>query len=219
MQHSRPGRRELLSGLGVAAAAVAIGSAPARAQTRGTFTPAHHTQDEWFDQVPGKHRVFIDSVSANGISDALLYASNLFTASKSGYGLEDADLAIVVCMRHLSTPFGFNNAMWAKYGKPMAEMAKYTNPRSADAPAANPHVPSRGNGGITGLVAKGAQFAICDMATHFLAGQIATAAGAQADDVYQELIANTVPNSHFVAAGVVGATRAQEYGYSLLVAG
>lgn len=219
MQHSKPDRRELLSGLGVAAAAVALGSSPVRAQARGTFTPAHHAQDEWFDQVPGKHRVFIDSVSANGISDALLYAANLFTANKSGYGLEDADLAIVVCMRHLSTPFAFNNEMWAKYGKPLADMAKYTNPRGTDAPAANPHLPSRGTGGITGLVAKSAQFAICDMATHFLAGQIATAVGGKADDIYLELAAHTVPNGHFVAAGVVGATRAQEYGYSLLVAG
>jgi hypothetical protein len=219
MKTSQPDRRALLSGLGVAAAAVALGASPARAQTRGTFAPARHTQDEWLDQVPGKHRVFIDSASADGISDALLYGSNLFTASKSGYGLEDADLALIVCMRHFSTPFGFNNAMWAKYGKPMADMAKYTNPKGADAPAANPHIPSRGNGGIPGLAAKGAQFAVCDMATHFLAGQIATAVSGKADDIYQEMVANMVPNSRFVAAGVIGATRAQEYGYTLLVAG
>jgi hypothetical protein len=216
---SRPNRRTLISGLGVAAAAVALGSSPARAQTRTAFAPARHTQDEWFDQVPGKHRVFIDSASADGISDALLFASNYFAANKSGYGLEDADVAVIVCMRHFSTPFAFNNAMWAKYGKPMAEMAKYTSPRSIDTPTANPHLPTRGNGGFAGLAAKGAQFAICDMATHFLAGQIATAVSGKADDIYQELAANTVPNGRFVAAGVVGATRAQEYGYSLLVAG
>jgi hypothetical protein len=203
----------------VAAAAVALGSSPARAQTRGTFAPARHAQDEWFDQLPGKHRVFIDSSSADGISDALLYASNLFTANKSGYSLEDADLALIVCLRHFSTPFAFNNAMWAKYGKPMAEMAKYTSPRSTDAPAANPHLPRNGNGGFTGLAAKGTQFAICDMATHFLAGQIATATGGKADDIYQELAANMVPNGRFVVAGVIGATRAQEYGYALIVAG
>jgi hypothetical protein len=219
MKTSQPDRRTLLSGLGVAAAAVALGAAPARAQSRATFAPARHTQDEWFDQVPGKHRVFIDSVSSDGISDALLFASNFFAASKSGYSLEDADVAMIVCMRHFSTPFAFNNAMWAKYGKPMADMAKYTNPRSTDAPAANPHVPRSGSGGFTGLAAKGTQFAICDMATHFLAGQIATATGGKADDIYQEMIANTVPNGRFVAAGVIGATRAQEYGYALIVAG
>jgi len=219
MTINKQDRRELLSGLGIAAAAIALGSTPARAQTRGTFAPARHTQDEWLDQLPGKHRVFIDSVSSAGISDALLYASNYFAASKSGYGLEDADVAVIVCMRHFSTPFAFNNAMWAKYGKPMADMAKYTNPRSTDVPTANPHVPRSGTAGFTGLAAKGTQFAICDMATHFLAGQIATATGGKADDIYQELAANTVPNGRFVAAGVIGATRAQEYGYTLLVAG
>jgi len=40
-----------------------------------------------------------------------------------------------------------------------------------------------------------------------------------AEAVYQELRANAVPNGHFMAAGVVGLTRAQEFGYSVLIAG
>jgi len=35
----------------------------------------------------------------------------------------------------------------------------------------------------------------------------------------KELTANLVPNGHLVAAGVIATTRAQEYGYTLLVAG
>ena len=49
-------------------------------------------------------------------------------------------------------------------------------------------------------------------------GRVARAAGRQSDEVYQELLANAVPNSHFVAAGVLGATRAQEYGYAFMYA-
>jgi hypothetical protein len=211
-------RRTVLSGLGAAAAAVAFGSAPARAQARGAFAPAHHAPDEWLDAVPGKHRVFIDTSSSEGVADGLQYASTLFAANKSGYGLEDADLAIVVCLRHLGTSFAFNNAMWAKYGKTLAEVGKYTNPRGGEAPAANPHLGSGGRG-IEGLAKRGVQFVICDMATHRIAGQIATAVGGDTDTLYKELVANPVPNGHFMAAGIVGATRAQEYGYSLLVAG
>jgi len=37
-----------------------------------------------------------------------------------------------------------------------------------------------------------------------------------ADAVYKELVANLIPNSHMVAAGVVAVNRAQEYGFTLL---
>jgi len=39
---------------------------------------------------------------------------------------------------------------------------------------------------------------------------------ANGDAVYKELVANLVPNSHMVAAGVVAVNRAQEYGFTLL---
>jgi len=38
------------------------------------------------------------------------------------------------------------------------------------------------------------------------------------DGMYRELLANAVPNSHVVSAGVLAANRAQEYGYTLLTA-
>jgi hypothetical protein len=208
-------RRTLLAGFGAAAAAaVAFGSVSTRAQATTPFAPTRHTQDEWLDQLPGKHRAFIDSSSSDGANNALAWAQNLFTANKSGYGLEDAEIATIVCFRHLSTPFAFNDAMWAKYGKTLATSAKYVNPRNNNAPTANPHQRA-----IDGLAKRGVQFAICDLASHRVATELATATGGHADDVYKELVANAAPNSHFVAAGVVGVTRAQEYGYSLLVAG
>ena len=67
-------------------------------------------------------------------------------------------------------------------------------------------------------VKRGTQFAVCDMATHFFAGQLAMMSGGNADAVYKELASNTIPNSHMVAAGVVAVNRAQEYGYTLLTA-
>jgi hypothetical protein len=44
----------------------------------------------------------------------------------------------------------------------------------------------------------------------------ASATGGNADAVVKELMANAIANSHFVPAGVVAVTRAQERGYSLL---
>jgi hypothetical protein len=56
------------------------------------------------------------------------------------------------------------------------------------------------------------------MATHFFAGELAKTAGGSAEAIYKELAANTIPNSHMVAAGVVAVNRAQERGYTLLTA-
>ena len=54
------------------------------------------------------------------------------------------------------------------------------------------------------------------MATRGLAGSIAAETGTDAEAVYKELVANTIPNSRMVAAGVLAVTRAQEYGYALV---
>ena len=50
-------------------------------------------------------------------------------------------------------------------------------------------------------------------------GMGAEAVGSTPDAIYDELVANTVTNGHMVAAGVIATTRAQEYGYTVLVAG
>jgi hypothetical protein len=223
MAHEPWSRRALISGLGTSAAAAALAFTPrsARAQEPGAFSPARHPQDEWMDRIPGRHRVFIDSASAQGGSDALLYANNLFAANQSGYELGADDLAIIVCFRHYSTPFGYGNAVWAKYGEPLAGLARYES-RGGEVPTANPHL-SRGSRvssrAADGLAGRGVHYAICDMATRAAARRIATAAGGDADAIYDELVADAIPNAHFAAAGVVALTRAQEFGYSVLIAG
>ena len=221
------GRRSLLSVMGVAAAAVALRPGTTEAQTQtGSFQPARHAEDAWFDAVPGKHRTVIDSFSPNGAGDALLFANNLFVANGAGYGLTDADVAVVVTLRHRSTVFAFNDSMWAKYAKGMGEGLGMTDPKTNKTPTINLYnTPGYGtalpNFGLTiDTVAKrGVQFAICQMATRRIAGQIATSVGSSTPDtIYNELVANIVPNGHMVAAGVIAVTRAQEYGYTVLIA-
>ena len=177
------------------------------------------------DGVPGKHRVIIDAVSPEGAGSAILFANNLYVANQSGYGLGDRDIAIIVCLRHFATAFAFKDPIWAKYGAGMNALLKFNDPKTQKAPATNLYnsadygmaLPSLGNT-IDAVVKRGTQFAICDMATHFFAGQLA-GSGGNADAVYKEFAANAIPNSHFVAAGVVGVNRAQERGYTLIYAG
>lgn len=219
-------RRSMMSGLCAAVATFALGPRTAGAQTpTRPFQPARHTRDAWLNAVPGRHRTFIDASTSNGAGEAMLYANNLYVANKSGYSLPERDIAVVVCLRHFATAFAFNDAIWTKYGKLLSTLLEFTDPKTKQAPSTNllnsadygMTLPNFGNT-IESVVKRGTQFAVCDMATHFFAGEVAMASGGNADAVYKELVANTIPNSHMVAAGVVAVNRAQEYGYTLLTA-
>lgn len=224
------GRRSLVTGMGIAVSGLVAGAAAAQAQgsnsPSGTrFQPARHKLDAWFDELPGNHRIFIDSDTAAGGAFAVGYASNLYTARDSAYAGEPADAAIIVSFRHLSTAFGYGDGIWAKYGEIFNSMMHYPDPVTNAAPRINlmnstAHK-SLGNRGVTidVLMARGTQFTICNMATQGIAGLIASRTGGKSEDVHAELVAGAIKNARFVSAGVMALTRAQEYGYSVLIAG
>jgi intracellular sulfur oxidation DsrE/DsrF family protein len=210
------GRRNLLANIGVAAvaglAAGAVSAQPSAA--RPAFEPRRHAQDAWMANISGDHRVFIDSSTSQGGGSAVWYASNILNAHEESYDGSPSDYAMIVCFRHMSTTYGFDDALWAKYG---AVFARGATP----VPTANPmRTPSGINGQntITTLIEKGVQFAICGRASQRFAMAIAQATGASAEAVYAELQAGMIPQAHMVPAGVIAATRAQEYRYSLLYA-
>jgi len=219
-------RRSLMTGVGAAAlAGLVAGGVPATASAQSGnagFTPARHDEDAWFD-VPGvTHRVFIDSASAQGGQDALRFAFNIMNAHQAAYAGSDADYAMVVCYRHASTPFGYGDALWEKYGELLNRRMNLTDPATNATPVRNINNISGGpfsGATIDAMVARGVRFAICAMATRGMAGLIAGETGQQTDAVFNEIVAGAIPNARFVPAGVMGATRAQEYGYSLLSAG
>jgi len=220
-------RRSMLVGLGATMAGAAlITASPANAQTVSSgFQPPRHQVDSWFDEVPGDHRVFIDTATALGGAEALVYAFNLFNARQSAYGGEQADFAMVLCLRHFSTPFAYNDAMWEKYGEVFHSIMQMPDPDTGAAPRVNlMRSTSYGmrlpNAGVTidQVLERGVQIAICDAATQFFAGQAAAATGGDAGEIYTEFTNNAIPG-RFVSAGVMALTRAQEYGYSLLYAG
>lgn len=222
-------RRSFLSRLGMGAgligAAVGAGvlsARPAVAQTAG-FKPRRHAEDAWMDAPTAAHRIVIDSAFPAGGGAALLYANNNFLANKSGYGLETNDLAIIVILRHLSTPFAFSDDVWAKYGEVLSGLLDFKDPRTDAAPKVNVYntpVPGLTNRGVTvaSLVEKNVQFAVCASATRFMSGAIAQSVKGEADAIFKELTENLVRNAHLVPAGVVAVNRAQEYGYTLLTA-
>ncbi|MEP7209427.1 MAG: hypothetical protein ABI740_01210 [Alphaproteobacteria bacterium] len=222
------GRRKVLSRLGLGAAfgaglAASLSAAqPAFAQTSG-FKPRRHPEDAWMDTPKSAHRSVIDSASPSAGGAALLYANNIFNANKSGYGLQTSDISIIVVLRHLSTPFGYTDAIWAKYGSALSEIIDFKDPKTKAPPLANPYnVPGGGvsNMGITipSLVEKDVQFAVCGSASRAMANAVAQKTKGEANAIYNEFVGNLIPNSRLVPAGVVAVNRAQEFGYTLLTA-
>jgi intracellular sulfur oxidation DsrE/DsrF family protein len=225
-----PERRSFLTRLnaGVASlAAISVGGA-AMAQQKSTTTarwqPARHEKDDWLDQLPGKHRLVFDTTTPEALGDALIFANNFMRVNRSDYGLQNGDLAVVVIVRHRSTPFGYNDAMWAKYGMPIAARSKVEDPRTKLAPKANIYNAEgygdlAANRGTTldSLFKQGVQLAVCSTSTRGYSRSIAETLSGNADAIYNELIANLVSNNaRMVPAGIVAVNRAQERGYSLV---
>jgi intracellular sulfur oxidation DsrE/DsrF family protein len=228
-------RRSFLSGLGAGATAFGatfgVGALPARAQSApsdpaGRWRPARHAEDDWFDQVPGQHRLFFDTTTPEAAGEAIFFANNYFTANRTGYDLADSDLAVIICVRHRSTSFAFGDAMWAKYAAPIAERAGFNDPRTKQPPVLNVYQAAGygrllPNNGVTldALNKRGVRLAVCQLSTRGYATAIAAKTGGNVDDVYKELAEHLVPGSHLVPAGIVAVNRAQERGYSLAYVG
>jgi intracellular sulfur oxidation DsrE/DsrF family protein len=210
-------RRSFLARFGAAAAAFGLTSAaeaqPAAAQQGAPdsrWQAAREPKDDWFDRLPGRHRLFFDATSPKGAQEAGAFASNFYTANRNDYELNDGDLAVVICLRHHATPFAYNDALWAKYSAGLAEAIKFMDPKTDQPAAVNLYRSS-----FEGLIKHGVHFAVCNMATHRIAGVIARHADSKADDVYKELVAGAIANTHFVPAGIVAVNRAQERGYAI----
>jgi len=213
-------RRKFLAGAGLVAAGAAV-AANAQEAAHSGFTPARHAEDSWMDEMGGTHRAFVDSSTGSGGIAAMNFASNILLAHAQGYGGSDEDYGMIVCFRHDSSPYGFNDAMWEKYGELFMGRTGVSN-ENGDPVTINPLSVERTYGNrsntIDRMSSRGVRFAVCDLSTSGMAGMLARSTGRTADEVYEELTTNAIPSRHFVPAGVMAATRAQEYGFSFLYA-
>jgi hypothetical protein len=216
-------RRSFLSRFGLAAAAMTLGSgkasagepqagtAQAPAEHPSVWQPARDAKDDWLDQIPGKHRLFFDTLTDGGLREARGFTNNYFDGNKNVYGLEASDLAVVICLRHSATPFAFTDPFWAKYGPIIAESLKLADPTMT----ANPH-----RAALEAFIKRGVHYAVCDMASHRYAGMIARKVdGGDAEAIYKEMVANLIGHGRFVAAGIIAVNRAQERGYTIAYTG
>ena len=200
-------RRSFLARLAAAAAALAgIAALPSTSAAQSTRGPSHPA-DAWLDDLKGQHKNIFDCTSVENGSTGMAFARNFLTANTGPiYQFKDADINAIVCVRHLASVFGFNDAMWAKYK--LGESQKVIE---GGVPAAkNPHANAANE-----LARRGVIVAICGMATSRIARTVAAEAGLNAADIEADLRANLVtPTARVVAAGVIVTNRAQERGFT-----
>ena len=220
-------RRSFLSRLGAGAAAFgavfASGVQPVQAQSLGgrSWQPTRHAEDDWFDELPGKHRFMFDNINAGGFGQAMRFANNFINVNMDAYGVESSDLAVVIVARSRSTAFAFNDAIWEKYGVPMAARTGLNDPKTDQPPTVNLfNAPDYGgelpNGGLMleTLFEKGLRLAVCRVATRGYARRVAAAVDGDVDSIFEEMSENLIENSTMVPAGIVAVNRAQERGYA-----
>jgi len=207
-------RRAFLSRFSTVSALFAVPQAPA-APTAPVApkpsNPARHSQDEWFDQAPEKHRVVFDTWMADKFGEAIGFAGNWVRINKDQYGLTDADIAVVIVARHGTTPFAFNEAMWAKYGKIFGANMSTNDKVAHPNPETNVYAAR-----LTNLTKQSMRLAVCQLTTRAYTSIIAKETGGEQDAIYKELTTNMIGDAHVVPAGIVAVTRAQEHGYALV---
>jgi intracellular sulfur oxidation DsrE/DsrF family protein len=226
VSHSSLPRRGFLGRLSAAVAAFSAGAvlpAAAAAQSR-TDAPASddevHALDKWITAMPGKHKLVLDVVTPEHVAE-VAYARNFLTGSTTDYGLGDGDHAVIVVLRHTATPWGYNDAVWAKYG--VGERINVKAPRSEDFATRNPLFKTADgrDGMLAQLAARGVHFAMCGLSTTRYSQEWARAlgGGVTPQQVREDLVANLLPNGHVMPAGVVACQRAQELGFAYLYVG
>jgi hypothetical protein len=214
-------RRWLLARFAVGAGVVGASliRSPEAIAANKPWRPARHAQDDWLDEIPGAHRIVFDTTTPDEMGAALRYARNYYLASDEAYSLKDNNLAVVIVARHTSTPFGYNDAIWVKYGKQLSERMDFIDPITKEPPTVNLYAVAAGAsaqaGPMVDLIKKGVHLVVCEMATREIAGMIGRATGADADSVVKEMSANLIGAARMVPAGIVTVNRAQERGYSL----
>jgi intracellular sulfur oxidation DsrE/DsrF family protein len=184
---------------------------PSTTSAQSSRAPTHPA-DAWLDDLKGQHKNIYDCTSVENGSMGFAFARNFLTANTGPiYQLQEADINVIVCLRHSATVFGFNDAMWAKY-----KLGESQKVNDGGVPAVkNPHAPLATEAAKHGVIV-----AICGMATGRIARTVAGDTGMSAADIEADLRANLVtPTARIVAAGVIVTNRAQEKGFAYTYAG
>jgi hypothetical protein len=216
-----PHRREFLTQLSVAAAAIAFDANEMRAESIpsiASVTAGESPWDtSWLDRLAGaQYRVVFN---ASDIADgaAMDYAAGFLDGYHEVHGTTDAQTRPVIVFRRLGTVMALNDMLWEKYN--IGEDRKI-NDSSTHAPAkrnifwkAGPKAsPEAASDKIETLHQRGMISLVCAIAAGNVARGFAEKSGRPVDEVRDEVKANLVPGAILVPSGIYALIRAQNAG-------
>lgn len=205
------------SALGIAVAGgLALRPAALAASEGATATAA--PGDQWLKGLTAENRQFFDSPApAGGIP--LVHILNYYDTYNKAYGVKDQDIDAVGTFYGLTTFYGLNDAMWAKYR--LGEYLETVDPATKQPATANPWraAPnilgmSLPQASIETLQKRGATFIVCNNALTIFSGMLAQQRGLDPKVVYEDMKANILPGVELVPGMVVAIEQAHDAGLS-----
>jgi len=220
-------RRRFITGLAGSAAALAAtaGAAPSELFAQNNPFPVYPAPQggwdvSWVERMQkAKYRAVFDSATIDG-GIALTNAQTFLAGYKDVYNATDAEMGVVVVIRHRAMAIVFNDDIWARWKlgekndmKDRAGNARTTNPWGA---AANAAAGSPAGGTIDALIARGVTFLCCNLALMRNAGEFAREMQMPLEDARKLFIESLVPGVVRQTNGIFAITRAQAAGATLL---
>ena len=214
----------------VTAGALAIGAGSVSMPLEASAAePASSPDEAWLQGITGNHAQIFDMTQPQG-GFGLNKVSNYLDTYKSAYNLAPPKVVAIVSLWSNTTPFGFNDAMWAKYNfstmtNTLARGTKTPvtrNPFVATAPGTETmgleaiiDVPATAT--MSALQKRGARFILCNNAFNFWVRRLAAEVSGDTAAIRSELEKNMVAGVTIVPAMVVAFNQAQQAGASYAV--
>ena len=209
-----PRRRDFLSQLGLAAAALAMDAAELRAES----APQQSNWDtSWLDRLAKARYRVVFNASVIDDGGVFSYASTFFDHFHEAHGTSDAQTRPVIVFRRLGTVMALNDMLWEKYA--IGEDRKVNDPathapakRNVFWKAAPDASPDASGDKIETLHKRGMISLVCNIAAMNVGYSLAQKSGRDVEEVRREVKANLVPGAILVPSGIYALIRAQNAG-------
>ena len=212
-----PQRRDFLSQLGLAAAALAIDADDLRAESAPQAQSNWDTS--WLDRLAKARYRVVFNASVIDDGGVFSYASTFVDQYHEVHNTTDAETIPVVVFRRLGTPMALNDHLWDRY-----ELGKETKTDDPDTgTAARRNVfwragRSTGNTAtkIETLHKRGMISLVCNISLGNMGRRFAEQANRNIEEVQQEVRTNLVPEAIIVPSGIYALIRAQNAGCAFM---
>ncbi|MEO8192236.1 MAG: hypothetical protein ABI681_00190 [Gemmatimonadales bacterium] len=222
-------RREFVERMTAGALAIGVGAGSFPSVAGAASMHSVKPNDAWLNGIKGNHAQIFDMPS-NGGGFPLFHVLNYIDTYKGAFGLTTPNVVAIVSLYSMTTPAGFNDAMWAKYpfGAATSTLTRDSktpvmrNPFLAPAPGTQTmgidggpiDVPATAT--IAALQPRGARFILCNNAFNFWVQRLAQGGAGKEADIRAELERNMIPGVTIVPAMVIAFNQAQTAGASYM---